>query len=148
MAAEPVLVDTNVLVEATDERRKHHRSAFELVENRPGLTLCAQVIREYLVVATRPAARAGNGLGLSLPEALQNIAAFRERMRLLPEEKPVLPALFKLLDSVRCSGKRIHDANVVATAMTHGVHAILTFNLDDFRGFRQHIELIDPTAAR
>lgn len=37
----------------------------------------------------------------------------------------------------RCSGKRIHDANVVATMQTHGITRLLTQNPDDFTDLPQ-----------
>lgn len=55
----------------------------------------AQVIREYLVVATRPVI--ANGLGMLLGDALENVREFRKTIRLLPEERPVLPAFLRLL---------------------------------------------------
>jgi predicted nucleic acid-binding protein len=148
MPADHVLVDTNILLEATDERRAHHQAATDLLSNRPHLRLCAQVIREYLVVATRPAARSANGLGMTRQDALENVRAFRERMRLLPEEKPLLPALFALMESVPCAGKRIHDANLVACAIVHGIRHVVTLNAADFRGFAAHITVVSLDAIR
>jgi predicted nucleic acid-binding protein len=147
MAAEHALVDTNILLEATDERRVHHRSAFELLSNGSGLRLCAQVVREYLVVATRPATSGMNGLGLSRRHALENVRALRERMRLVPEEKPLLPALLDLLDAVPCTGKRIHDANLVACAVVHGIRRLVTLNARDFAAFSAYVTVLDPTEA-
>jgi predicted nucleic acid-binding protein len=143
MAADTLLVDTNVLLEATDEKRRHHATARRLIEGHPRLVLSAQIVREYLVVATRPVG-AANGLGLSPSDALDNIRAFRERVRLLREERPVLPILLRLVAESRCSGKRIHDAHVVATAVSHSVPRIVTLNVEDFRGFAQHVEPITP----
>jgi predicted nucleic acid-binding protein len=64
-------VDTNVLLEATDEKRRFHQACVEFLERARGLRTSAQVIREYLVVATRPVAV--NGLGRALTDALMNI---------------------------------------------------------------------------
>ena len=54
-----LFVDTNVLLTATDESRPLHREATRLLTGEviQGLSLAAsgQVLREYLVVATRPA---------------------------------------------------------------------------------------------
>jgi predicted nucleic acid-binding protein len=146
MAAEQILVDTNVLLEATDEQRKHHKAALDFVSNRPGLRLCAQVVREYLVVGTRPATRAANGLGLSMQQALENVSTFRERLRLVPEEKPLLPTLLQLLDAVPCKGKRIHDANLVACAVAHGIRRVATLNEGDFEGFVDYVTVFHLVA--
>lgn len=146
MAAEQILVDTNVLLEATDEQRLHHKAALDFVSDRPGLHLCAQVVREYLVVATRPATRAANGLGLSMQKALENVKMFRERLRLVPEEKPLLPTLLRVLDEVPCKGKRIHDANLVACAVVHGISRVATLNVGDFKGFVDYVTVLDLAA--
>lgn len=144
-SAEPVFVDTNVLIECTDEARRHHQEAIRLVETHARLVLSAQVVREYLVVATRPPS--SNGLGLSLDAALSNVHEFRERIRLLPEERPILPTLLRLLGNVSCSGKRIHDAHVVATAMAHKIKVIVTLNAGDFSGFTAYVEIVTPQRA-
>jgi predicted nucleic acid-binding protein len=43
--AERLLIDTNVLLEATDAKRAQHDDAKELIESRRGLVVPAQVIR-------------------------------------------------------------------------------------------------------
>jgi predicted nucleic acid-binding protein len=53
VAADGALLDTNILLEATDERRRYHADAVALLESVAPLTLSAQIIREYLAVATR-----------------------------------------------------------------------------------------------
>jgi predicted nucleic acid-binding protein len=72
--ARRVLLDTNILVAATDRRRAEHALAVAALNEWPvaGTTLytSGQILREYLSVATRPAAQ--NGLGLSQPDALAN----------------------------------------------------------------------------
>jgi len=139
---ELLLVDTNVLLEATDEKREFHSACVRLLETHPRLRTSAQVVREYLAVATRPAE--ANGLGLSVGDALENIRELRSRMRLLPEEKPILPALLSLLEEIPCRGKRIHDAHLVATAVVHRVRTIVTLNGEDFEPFASRITAIEP----
>lgn len=140
--AERLLVDTSVLLEATDEARAHHASARELIEGRGSFVFPAQVAREFLVVATRPAA--ANGLGMSLGDALDNLREFRRIIRLLPEEKPLLPALLALLEAVPCQGKRIHDAQIVAAAIVHRVGTIVTLNGADLAAFRDRVDVREP----
>ncbi len=98
-------------------------------------------MREYLVVATRPAEL--NGLGIGTPEALANVNAIRARMRFLNENRAVFARLRALLNDVDCSGKNVHDANVVATALSHGVQRILTSNIQDFARFISVVELLE-----
>jgi predicted nucleic acid-binding protein len=144
-SAEPVLVDTNVLLEATDEARAHHGPAREILERHPRLRVAAQMIREYLVVATRPVE--ANGLGLEPGAALANVRELRRVLRLLPEERPILPAFLRLLEEVPCRGRRIHDAHVVATALVHGLKAIVSLNTGDLAPFASRIAVITPAEA-
>jgi predicted nucleic acid-binding protein len=137
-----LLVDTNVLLEATDEARKQHREARRLVESHPALALAAQVIREYLVVATRPIS--ANGLGLSTPDALENVREFRRGIRLLPEERPILPAFLALVEHTSCAGKRIHDVHLVATARVHRVQAIVSLNAADLAPLADELPVLTP----
>jgi len=143
--AEQFLVDTNVLLEATDERRQHHKDARTLVETVNPLVLPAQVIREYLAVATRPIP--ANGLGMSMADALENVRQFRILIRLLPEEKPILPTFLKLIETVPCAGKRIHDAHLVATAMVHRVRTVVSLNGDDLAPFAREVAVVTPSQA-
>ncbi len=140
-----VLIDTNVLLEATDERRRHHADAVALLESGAALTVSAQVIREYLAVATRPVT--ANGLGLSMADALANVREFRREIRLLPEERPVLPSFLGLLARIPCSGKRVHDAHIVATAVAHRVRTIVSLNPGDLSGFTPDVAVITPSQA-
>lgn len=143
--AERLLVDTNILLEATDEKRQYHREAQQLIEAHRSLVLPAQVIREYLVVATRPIAT--NGLGMSLPDALANVHEFRRAIHLLPESRPLLPTLLRLLATVPCSGTRIHDAHIVASAMVHKIKTIVSIDTGDFARFAPRISAITPHEA-
>jgi predicted nucleic acid-binding protein len=40
-------------------------------------------------------------------------------------------------------GKKVHDARLVATMLTHGVTHLLTFNTDDFKDY-PNIALLHP----
>lgn len=135
-AGESVFVDTNVLLSATAPARVLHRQALAVLDEWPrtGVELClsGQVVREYLVVATRPLSV--NGLGLSVSDAVGNIEAVLARARLLDEHGRVTTRLLELVGQARTNGKRIHDANVVATAMEHGVGKLVTDDVAHLRG--------------
>jgi predicted nucleic acid-binding protein len=38
----------------------------------------------------------------------------------------------------------VHDANLVATMLAHGITRLLTFNAADFRRFGSLVELVPP----
>ena len=143
--ADRVLLDTNVLLAATDEGRVEHEKAAAALNDWPAagtaLYTSGQVLREYLSVATRPQDR--NGLGLSQKDAVANVRALRSRIRLLEENLKVADRLLELLDRALCSGKQVHDANLVATALVHGVGSIVTINVADLARFAEEVSIID-----
>ena len=87
--------------------------------------------------------RAGSirGLGLKLSDALGNVHAIRERTTLLAEDAKVAERVLGLLADVE-AGRQVHDANVVATMLVHGIAVIVTMNLDDFARFGQYVDLL------
>jgi predicted nucleic acid-binding protein len=139
-----VMLDTNVLLAATDEGRAEYDRALMVLNGwaarHTELCTSGQVLREYLAVATRPAGK--NGLGLKSPEAVGNVRAIRERTTLLEEDAEVADRLLGLLADVECGGRQVHDANLVATMLVHGVGAVVTMNLEDFARFDRHVSLI------
>ena len=136
-AGETAFIDTNVLLCATDRSRPHHDEARSLLrvarEAGYSLALSGQIIREYLVVATRPVQ--ANGLGMSAVESLHNVRIFTPRALLCAETETVSARLRSLIATHALSGKRIHDANVVATMVAHEIHWLITENRDDFAVF-------------
>lgn len=138
MAADRLFLDTNVLIAATDPARAEHEAvtrAFDTVWPRQGATLytSGQVLREYLVVTTRPTTV--NGLGLDPGSALANIATFQQRMTFLDETHKVALRLAALVEEHTIHGQRIHDANIVATMLAHGIQVLITLNPRDFAPF-------------
>lgn len=138
-----ILLDTNVLLEATTPARELHRAALVVLNDWPnrGVRLCVsgQILREYLAVATRDPDH--NGLGLRMTDALANVETFIERCRFLSETREVTDRLRSLLRSVPCTGKQVHDANLVATCLAHDVAGLVTANLADFQRFSSQVEV-------
>jgi predicted nucleic acid-binding protein len=141
--ADRVVLDTNVLLAATDTARVEYSRAREALDEWPGrgttLYTTGQILREYLSVATRPEER--NGLGLSRVDSVANARAFCRRLRLLAENEKVSERLLALLDDVSCAGKQVHDANIVATMLVHGVDTLVTINTDDFARFEKLLRI-------
>ena len=127
-------LDTNVLLEATDTKRALHRIAHAVVASWPeagvDLFISGQVVREYLVVATRPVEQ--NGLGLSSADALENVRRIRSRVALCPENDAVCSLLQRLAGNLQIVGKRFHDLNLMATAISAGLKSLITANPTDF----------------
>lgn len=145
-ADDALLVDTSVLLEASNKARKQHAAALSVLETRDHLVFPSQVAREFLVVATRPTAV--DGLGLSPKAALENLTAFRRNVRLLPEEKPLLATLLRIVEDLSLEGKRIHDAHIVAAAVVHKVQWVVTLNSGDFQSFAKYVRCAAPADIR
>lgn len=140
-----VVVDTNVLLAATDSSRDLHRAAASfLAEDERRLAITPQILREYLAVATRPVA--ANGLGMSSADARANADEILAVSTLLTEGSATTVRLLELLADGRAVGKQVHDANVVACALAHGAAAIVTDNTRHFARFASLIP-IEPVVA-
>lgn len=142
--ADRVVLDTNILLAATDTARAEHTRARAALDEWPatGTTLytSGQILREYLSVATRPERQ--NGLGLTMSDCLGNVRALRDRLDVLPESEKVTARLLALLTDVECAGSQVHDANVVATMLVHGVATIVTINVGDFARYEPRITVV------
>ncbi|HSV94146.1 MAG TPA: type II toxin-antitoxin system VapC family toxin [Desulfobacterales bacterium] len=136
-AGEMLFLDTNVLVAATDESRPFHAVARTLIARGRSVGLhgatSGQVIREYLVVATRPLG--ANGLGLSPADALGNIEKMTRHLQFCDEPESVSVRLRRLVGTGDIAGKATHDANIVATIVEQGIGVLATENPEDFAGY-------------
>ena len=112
----PVLVDTSVLLRLRDPASPAHaacRAALEPAQvARCGICLCAQVLIEYWVVATRPADR--NGFGLTPAEAEGDLIALLGMLPCLPEPPDIAARWLSRVARYQVAGKPAHDARLVA----------------------------------
>ena len=129
-----VLVDTNVLLEATDEARRFHVQAQNLFRHasRDGIDLFlgTQVLREYLVVATRPLEN--NGLGMTTELALENIKRFQKRVSLVAETLQAAETFVEWVGQYRIRGEKLHDLQILENAFVGGMNGLITANEKDY----------------
>ena len=141
----PVFIDTNILLAATDLGRPHHGACKTLLERFMGgqeaAFISGQILREYAVVATRPEEQ--NGLQLSPNAVADNLNTFSSFLFFADESQAVASRFLELIEQFQLKGKRIHDANIAATMMTHGISRIHTYNAADYAPF-SNIECITP----
>lgn len=140
--ADPVFADTNTLVYANQELAEFHERAQtrlrEIEEEGASVWISRQVLREYLAVVTRPH---GRGAALPMAVAISRVRRF-ESLFIVAEDGPdVTERLLHLLATFPTAGKQVHDANIVATMLAHGIPRLLTFNTADFRRFAGLIRL-------
>jgi len=143
-----IFVDTNILVFATNEISPWHnlarRELNSLRESGVELVISPQIVREYFAVVTRTQE-------CRRPDVLnavsQNIRMLQREFTIVEENSKVLTCLFELVRDVPTAGKRIHDANIVATMIAHDIHHLLTHNLTDFEQFTAQISLVPLTES-
>jgi predicted nucleic acid-binding protein len=137
-----VVVDTNVLLAATDRDRASHAAATVFLDqDERTLAVTPQIVREYLAVSTRP--QSANGLGMSPEDAAANVDQLLVDLVLLSEGAASTRRLLDLLRDGSCSGKQVHDANVVAVALAHDAGTIVTDNTRHFARFADLISIED-----
>lgn len=139
------LVDTNVLLRATQPSHPAHAAATGAVRNllTRGERLCVlpQNLIEFWAVATRPAE--SNGLGLEVGEAAVELDRLKAISELLPDTPAIYPEWEALGRAHQVKGKEAHDARIAAAMLARGVTHILTFNGGDFKRF-EGVTTVDP----
>src|SRR5687768_2849600 len=124
----PYLVDTNILLRYANTADPGHplaRTAVDtLLARGERLSYTQQNRREFWNVATRPAAV--NGLGLAVADAvawLRRIDTIADR---LPDTAAGGSEWDRLVTQYQVTGRAVHDAQLVATMLFHGVTHLLT----------------------
>lgn len=142
MVAEPVFIDTNILVYASRPSADHHRLSLEALERLAqegcALWISPQILREYLAVVTRPQHTMA---GLPVKTAVDDVKRFVELFNVAEERPAIFQRLLDIVISSPSAGKLIHDAHLVATMVEHGIYRLLTFNRRDFDRFSSIIRL-------
>ncbi len=149
MDAEPVFVDTNVLVHANNEeslfRQEARQRLLDLAAAGHTLWISRQVLREYAAVLSRLMNETNAFDG---PAIVADLQRFEREFLVADENAAVSAQLQALIVSHAVKGKQTHDANVAATMLVHGVTRLLTHNEKDFRRYIPLIEILPmvPTA--
>jgi predicted nucleic acid-binding protein len=101
--------------------------------------LSRQIIREYLVRVTRPQAFMRPLSANQIDGQAQTIESL---FRIAEDSRSVTTQLVELIHLYPTGGKQIHDANIVATMLVHGIPTLITTNLEDMQRFADRISLI------
>jgi predicted nucleic acid-binding protein len=140
-----VFIDTNVLVSAVNRSDLLHDRARAILDLSLGAERCYvsnQTLREFFSASTRPVS--ANGLGLAPDEAVAAIEILIPQVTVLDDTHTVRSWLLRLVGLHQVKGEQIHDANIVATMLAHGVRRLMTFNSADFERYANQIELVAP----
>ena len=138
MDAKPIFIDTNILIYANNKESTLCNSARKILDELIGsgntLFISDQILREYLVIMTRPGFIENP---VSFESAIQDTERMRKEFSLLFPERNTLDKLIELIREYEIRGKRIHDAAIVSIMLTNGINDILTHNIDDFKSFQE-----------
>jgi len=140
--AEPLFIDTNILVYASVVTVPEHHAAFKALRDarrakRP-LWISRQVIREFIVTCTRPQ----NFRQPLTPDGVVREARYlEENFQVADDTAAVTGRLLELMENFKIAGKQVHDANIVATMRAHAIPCLLTHNSKDFERFREIISI-------
>lgn len=139
-----MFVDTNVLIYFNRPNMPQHMLAqsalARLQAEESPLWISPQILREYLAAATRLQA---SGATLSMADAIVDVQDFRLAFNVTDDSPDTFDCLLSLLAVHPGAGKQVHDANLVASMLNHGINHLLTFNVADFRRFDKIIDLVN-----
>jgi predicted nucleic acid-binding protein len=137
--SEGIFIDTNVLIYSTFpdfEPEKHIQSLEtlnQLLQADTPLFVSSQILREFFAIAT-------NGSIFKKPlnhkQAVGKIQEFLKGFTLLLEKETTIQTLMELIEKHAVLRHKIHDLNIAATMMDHGISRLLMYNKKDFKRIR------------
>ncbi len=146
MDAEPLFIDTNILIYANVASAPFHQPALDALtlaqQSGCPLWVSRQVLREFISARTRPQTFAKP----STPEVvIERVRYLEDQFQVADDNSLVTEQLIKLLGEFKIGGKQVHDANIVATMLAYDIPCLLTLNVKDFKRFEKiiRIESID-----
>lgn len=143
MTPAKAFVDTNILLRAFVVEMDQHARAEALLkeywQQGTELWISGQVIREYLVQITHPKTFKEP---LPIDTVIESIKRITPLFQIADDTPAVRNELLELLKKYPTRGKQIHDANIVAAMLAHGIEVLLTLNVEDMKRFSDRITLI------
>jgi predicted nucleic acid-binding protein len=140
-----ILADTNILLRRIHRGSPQHRQTRDAInrlsKNGYRFFVASQNLIELWAVCTRPVDN--NGLGLSPAYVERILTRIELSVARLPESDAVYAEWRRLVSLHEVSGKKTHDARLVAAMNVNGVSHILTFNAADFSRY-SGITVIEP----
>jgi len=132
-----IFVDTNILVYALIRESPFHHQASrkleQLVENQANLWVSRQILRELLVILTRP----GNfEIDLSLDAVNSLVSDIITSFQVADEDYRVSEQLLETVRQYQVRGK------TVATCQVYHIPCILTHNVSDFKRYTDILTIL------
>lgn len=132
-----LFLDTNILVYLANEDSPYHPGVLKMfgdLKESYDCWISRQVLREYAVIVSRPDFMEKP---LDVKSLIEDLTEWETIFSVADEVAKVTDNLKKLLSAYEIRGKRIHDANIVATMMSYGIFDLLTMDVDDFKSFKE-----------
>ena len=132
-----IFIDTNILIYIIDEDSPFHeesKESFSKIEKNSQLWISRQIIREYSVITTRTDLIAKP---LNSKELIDDIIIFENLFTIADDTYNTTKSLLELINKYNISGKKIHDANIVATMIENNIEKLLTKNNNDFKRYEE-----------
>lgn len=140
-----IFVDTNILCYANSPQSEFGNQAFyrmkDLIEANNILVISTQVIREYAHVTLRDVLYKKLDLLENIEIVQRNIARFIRDFEVIQESEKTLVNWLQLLPRLT-TNKDVFDFNIAATLQAHGIHHILTHNVNDFSKFSDWLTIL------
>jgi predicted nucleic acid-binding protein len=144
MADNNVFLDTNILVYAAVTTSPYHTKARQIIHqyqtSSAKLWISCQIIREYLVTLSRPQVYTKP---LSISALASDVDYFLNNFHVTEDNCAITKKLLELAQKIPTAGKQLHDANIVATMLVHGISTLVTCNITDFKRYSKLIRIID-----
>jgi predicted nucleic acid-binding protein len=141
-AADPVFIDTNVLVFANTATAPLHAEAQAALQSFAAsgaeLWISRQILGEYLATLSRPQPFSSPVSAVNL---IADVTRFQSQFQIAEDGPSVTFNLLGLLGSISIGGKQVHDANVIATMQAHSLRRLLPHNTADFARFGAIIQV-------
>ncbi len=140
-----ILLDANILIHSRQPVSPHYHTItqklIEFIENNEDLVICPQVLYEYYVVVTRPAAQ--NGYNISCDVAMQQINDFINTYPFINDPATLFVEWQLIIKNYQTIGKTAHDARLVALMRVQAIGTIYTMNPGDFFRYNDIITVLN-----
>jgi predicted nucleic acid-binding protein len=124
-----ILLDTNVLIYALDNKSQFHSACQNLLLSTEILCFTtSKNLSEYLAVVTRLPKNP-----LPIETAVKAMIALLENVTLLHSTQSSMAIFRDLLLKHRPTGLKIHDYEIAGIALSQGITTIATYNERDFK---------------
>jgi predicted nucleic acid-binding protein len=142
MGADPLFLDTSLIVAASVDFHPANQAAVsyvsKLVREDTPLCISPQVCREFVGALTR---KPIGGKTFAVKEALAALSTWHKTSIFLDENSATVGEWLRLVEKHEVRGKQVHDCNIVATMLVHGVKRLGTRNPADFERYDDQITI-------